>query len=160
MIRAVLIGSERVKERLDRVYSRAQVELLASMSRIVIALARKIKEEKLSGQVLKNRTGTLRRSITPSVNMGGSTIQGQVGTNVEYAAIHEYGGTTPPHEIWPRHAKALAFMMRGRNVIVRSVHHPGSRIPEASFMRSSLEEMRPEIRAEFADAIAKVVKES
>jgi hypothetical protein len=38
------------------------------------------------------------------------------------------------------------------------VNHPGSLIPERSFMRSALDEMRPEIRAEFEKALTEVVK--
>jgi phage gpG-like protein len=110
MIKAVLVGGKQVEQRLDEVYPKVQTRLLTSMQRIVIELTRKIKQEKLSGQVLKTGpSGTLRRSITPSVNADGNTITGHVGTNLEYAAIHEYGGRTPPHVIEPKHAQALAF---------------------------------------------------
>jgi hypothetical protein len=33
----------------------------------------------------------------------------------------------------------------GKQVFAKIVHHPGSVMPERSFMRSSLAEMRPEI---------------
>ncbi len=159
MIKGVIIGGDRLKEKLDKVYPAAQAEILASMQRIVIALTRKIKAEKLSGQVLKNVTGTLRRSITPSVNASGAGIVlGRVGTNVEYAAIHEFGGKTPPHVIEPKKAQALAFFMGGKQVFAKRVNHPGSVIPERSFMRTALEEMRPEIREEFQNALTRVIQ--
>jgi hypothetical protein len=47
-------------------------------------------------------------------------------------------------------------MMGGKKVVVKSVHHPGSVFPERSFMRTALNEMRPEIRAAFQDAIDEV----
>lgn len=33
---------------------------------------------------------------------------------------------TPPHEIVPRHKKALAFPWQGKRVVVKRVHHPGT----------------------------------
>lgn len=52
-------------------------------------LATYIKMQELSGQVLQNRTGTLRRSIvmTPFRSQGFVTV----GTNVQYAKVHEFG---------------------------------------------------------------------
>ena len=160
MITAVVVGTEDIKAKLDSVSEAAQKELLASISTIVIALARKIQDEKLSGQVLQSRTGSLRRSITPSVSMGAGTIQATVGTDVAYAAIHEYGGVTPPHEIVAKHGKALAFLMAGRPVFAKKVEHPGSKIPERSFLRSALEEMGPEIRAAVSDALSRAMEAS
>lgn len=53
-----------------------------------------------------------------------------VGTNVEYAAIHQFGGKTKPHVILPRNKQALAF--NGR--VVKKVNHPGSDIPARPFL--------------------------
>ena len=48
----------------------------------------------LSGEALKNRTGTLERSITVApVEETSTTIVGAVGTNEIYARIQELGGT-------------------------------------------------------------------
>ena len=78
-------------------------------------------------------------------------------TNLEYAAIHEFGGRTKPHDIFPKKGRALAFMMGGKQVIVKSVKHPGSIIPQRSFMRTALNEMQPQIREAFETAISEVV---
>lgn len=40
------------------------------------------------------KTGTLRRSITFVVQEGQGKVWGAVGSNLVYAAIHEFGGTT------------------------------------------------------------------
>lgn len=188
MISATLVGDDKVRTWLRTRYPLIEQGLQTAMARIVIKLARKIKEEKLSGQVLKNRTGTLRRSISPDVQQSPGVIKGTVSTNVVYAAIHEFGGTTKPHVIMPKHAKALAWLRGGGEGMdfsdrstfkqsggwttkggqrlgaegalqfARIVHHPGSRIPARPFMRPSLEEMADEIRSEFSDAILRVVK--
>jgi phage gpG-like protein len=53
-----------------------------------------------------------------------------VGTNVAYAAIHQFGGQTKPHVIRPKFKRALAF----GGVVVRQVQHPGSKIPARPFL--------------------------
>ncbi len=70
--------------------------LRQAVLRIGISVQAEVKENKLSGQVLHVRTGTLRRSINQQVSEDSTGIYGQVGTNVEYAAVHEYGGQRMP----------------------------------------------------------------
>ena len=40
------------------------------------------------------KTGNLRRSITNRVTIGPSSISAIFGSNLDYAAIHEFGGST------------------------------------------------------------------
>ena len=56
------------------------------------------------------------------------------------------------HEILPVKAEALAFVIGGAQVFARRVEHPGSLIPERSYLRSSLDDMRDEIVAALAEA--------
>jgi phage gpG-like protein len=157
MIKATLIGDDKLKTWLRGRYPAIQGELNRSMARLVIGLTRKVKQEKLSGQVLKNRTGTLRRSIAPNVISRGAVITGEVGTNIEYAKIHEFGGHTLPRIILPKAKKALMFNIGGKTIFAKKVNHPGSKMPERSFLRSALREMEPEIKAEFENAIFQVI---
>ena len=50
--------------------------------------------------------------------------------------------------------EALAFVAGGAQHFARRVEHPGSLIPERSYLRSSLDDMRDEILAALADAAA------
>ena len=52
--------------------------------------------------------------------------------------------------------KALGGM--GALTYAKHVKHPGSRIPERSFMRTALNEMAPEIRREFEEVVFGVFK--
>jgi len=75
-------------------------------------------------------TGRLRASIRRKpARIIRSGVRSAIGTNVRYAAIHEFGGVIPPHVITPRRGKALAFTFRGRQVFARRVRHPGATIP-------------------------------
>ena len=53
--------------------------------------------------------------------------------------------------------KALAFMLGGKQVFARRVQHPP--IQERSFMRSSLEEMRPGIIAGLEETIQEIARQ-
>ena len=112
-------------------------------------------------QALRRRAQrALRRAAairsSPSVSADGDGVLASVGSNgdVKYAAIQEYGGKTRAHEILPVKAQALAFVAGGAQRFARKVEHPGSLIPERSYLRSSLDEMSDEIVAALADAAA------
>lgn len=65
-----------------------------------------------------------------------------VGTNKEYAAIHQFGGKTRAHRIAARFKRALFIPSIGCR---KSVNHPGSIIPARPFLgvgTDELEEMR------------------
>jgi phage virion morphogenesis protein len=71
-------------------------------------------------------TGRLAASITTAH----SSDTAQVGTNVIYAAIHQFGGQTAPHTIAAKYAKALAWP----GGFAKKVNHPGSKIPARPFL--------------------------
>jgi len=152
-LKFAIVGS---KEAAEAMRDRAP-RIVASVNRALLALGYKlqahIQQDKLHGQVLKQRTGRLAGSIHVTPHLGDTQSYVQVGTNVEYARIHEYGGTTKAHIITARNKKALAFISGGADVIVRSVRHPGSKMPERSFLRSALRDMTPEIKQRLAAAV-------
>jgi phage gpG-like protein len=67
------------------------MNLRSTMQELAIRLQGKVKSEKLSGQVLNVRTGNLRNSISQRLVQDGSMLYAIVGTNVPYAARHEFG---------------------------------------------------------------------
>lgn len=131
------------------------VEEVAKKVRLLtLELQRHVVADKLQGQVLKHRSGALGRSIQMDVRRQGDSTTGKVFSSgdVKYAAIHEFGGRTPPHDIYPVKAEALAFTIGGQDIFAKVVHHPGSVIPERSFMRSSLADMTDQIIAGLREA--------
>ena len=108
---------------------------------------------KVSDDVLHVKTGRLRRSLSMRSLGGEDAPSAEVGTNVEYAAIHEYGGQTKAHIIEAVNGKALAFMGKdGAMVFRKVVHHPGSKMPERSFLRSTLTEQAEQIQERIVTA--------
>lgn len=103
---------------------------------------------KLSGQVLRVRSGRLRQSIHTRVTKLEGGFLAQVGTNVKYARIHEYGGWVRLPAIFPVKKKALHFFIGSKEIFAKFVRAHAIRIPERSYLRSSLAELTP-----FAPAI-------
>jgi phage gpG-like protein len=109
--------------------------------------------------VLKARSGELRSSIRGDIVDDGAVISATVGSyGVDYARIQEYGGKTPAHEIVATKAQALAFIVDGRQIFAKSVRHPGSLIPERSYLRSALSDMEDEITIGLGEAIVEATQ--
>ena len=157
MIRAVVVGQEQVIAHLKEVEPRVYGLVRQAVRAETLAVLRAAKL-KVSGLVLKTRTGTLRRKINAKFEESGNSITGSVGLALAYGAIHEYGGVTRAHVIKPRRKKALAFQAGGVGLVRKSVQHPGSKMPERSYLRSSLKENEARIKAAIAAAVARGVK--
>jgi phage gpG-like protein len=159
MIAAELIGAERVVAFLELLPQKAMAAIKADVSRLAITLLRKVKEEKLSGQVLKNQTGTLRRSINQRVEASAQEVVGFVGTNLSYAAAHEFGFNGP--------VNVKAHLRMVKKVFGKAVKNPQEHrvrtftrqmhLPEKSFLRSAMAEMASEITESLTTTINKVV---
>lgn len=123
------------------------VALRERMERLHTELQHRIVADKLSGQVLQERTGTLRRSITERTDADADLIRSQVFTNVVYAAIHEFGGV-----ILPTSAKALVFEIDGRKIFAQKVT-----IPKRPYMIPTFAAMRAEIVAGLQAAVDEAI---
>jgi len=104
---------------------------------------------KLSGEVLNVITGKLVRSVEMiPATISGDVIEGgvQAGGGLAFYGKFQELGTSGPYEIMASKAKALAFMVGGKQVFARHVTHPG--LPARSFVGSSVQELGPRIIAE------------
>lgn len=161
IVTATLVGDKELVSRLDSLPRAVQQALKRKVTILALKLERKVKNDKLNGQVLNRISGRLARSIAYKVDVTDNSVYGRVFSSgdVKYAAIHEYGGTTAPHLILPKKAKALAFLSStGQQVFAQKVNHPGSKMPERSFLRSSLREMSSEISTEMKKTVIDTVR--
>jgi phage gpG-like protein len=117
-------------------------------------------QQKLPGGVLNAKTGALARSIIATIEETDAGIGVTVASSgdVKYAAIHEFGGVIPPHEIVPDKAKALAFLVGGKLAFAARVNLPAVAMPERSYMRSSLAEMADEIAGAMTEAVFEAMR--
>jgi phage gpG-like protein len=127
--------------------------LSAKANALAAALQAKI-QQKLAGAVLNQKSGALARSIATTVDDSSANVSVSITTgDIQYAAIHEFGGVIPPHQIVPDRAKALAFVVGGKQAFAVRVNLPAITMPERSYMRSSLAEMADEIRDGLSEAV-------
>lgn len=129
------------------------------MNALMVKLQAHIVSDKLSGQVLHHRTGTLIASIiTHPVVLSASAMVGMVtGASgpAWYGRVHEYGGSF----VTSRKLKRPAHMVRrkgGERVMTGSPY--GIHFPERSFMRSSLDDMRAEITEKLGMTLKRIVE--
>lgn len=156
MIRGYIIGDAEVAKRLHAVPERVRGALRDTVGRLVLKLQRRVMQDKLSGQVLKVRTGTLRRSIDQRVEVTDGGVVGLVSTNVKYGRALEYGSTQPVtvkqhlrtvKQAWGRPLAAPV-------TATVKAHQRMQRVPERSFLRSALRDMQPEVIAALDKAVA------
>lgn len=142
----VKVTDKGVRASLTKFQTVAVGELLKVITSLSIQLTAYVKDKKLSGQVLNVRTGTLRRSITFRVNSLPDKIEGVVGTNLIYAAIHEYGG------------QFRTRLGTGKNP-PKVGGKPFGTMPERSFLRSSLRENSSNIVRQLNAAIGRATQQ-
>lgn len=161
MLKLELVGDKQLVTKLDRMPRNITIQVTRRIHMLVQMLRNYIIRNKLSGQVLNHRTGGLWRSISTDTISEPSYIEGKVFASADcaYAAIHEYGGKTKAHIIEAKKAKSLAFTgSSGSTVFAKRVNHPGSKMPERSFMRSSLTDKKKTITNEISDAVGEGIK--
>jgi phage gpG-like protein len=151
---ATLEGADALDRRLADLPLLIRAWLEAKTRDLAATLVARIRDEKLSGQVLATRSGALKASISAEIFNDGETVSASLGStgDVKYAAIQEYGGRTSAHEIVPDKAQALAFIAGGSLRFARRVNHPGSTLPARSYLNASLQDARDEIVADLATA--------
>jgi phage gpG-like protein len=146
-------GFDELDARLTAFPDRILAALDKTSNQLAQALLDKVQSGNLAGGILNSRTGALAASISADVTTSAERVTASLTSiGVPYAAIQEFGGRTSPHEIVPSKAQALAFLVGGETRFARRVHHPGSNIPERSFLRSTLAEFTAEIETQLGAA--------
>ncbi|KQD30754.1 MULTISPECIES: HK97 gp10 family phage protein [Acinetobacter calcoaceticus/baumannii complex] len=139
---------------LSATVDRIDAEVRQSIAKSTLKLLIKVKREKLNGQVLNKRTGRLGRSITQKLIELSNGVAGIVGTNVEYAPPHEYGFNG---DVTVKAHLRMIKMAFGKSISPKQVsiktHTRKVDLPEKSFLRSALEEMRKEIKQDLEVSI-------
>lgn len=129
--------------------------LVLKVTKLSIDLQRSVKEDKLTGQVLHVRTGTLRRSINREVQERPDGVFADVGTNLNYGIGWENGFTRKLGAGARGGPKNLLGLARERYF---AKHPPGTRNEQRPFLRPTLEEFRPRIVNELRATVMEVLR--
>lgn len=157
---AEVVGQQRVSnfDRMPAIVQTILTEKIEAYTERMADIAGDLMAERLG-----TKTGRLNASaIQTVVTKDGKTIRGSLRlANIPYARIQEEGGTTPPHMIYPRNAKVLAFIgATGDKVIARRVYHPGGMIEGKHFMRDARRQLGPEISRGLKKAIVDGIRQN
>ncbi|MEN9885530.1 MAG: hypothetical protein RL758_108 [Pseudomonadota bacterium] len=174
MIEVSIPNAKKLETQLNVVRRWLFADVKKEIRTVAIELTARIKRNKLSGNPLKVQTGRLRRSINYRMTDTETGVEARVGTNVEYARIHEFGfnGTVNVKEsirnkkltvkvrgqaTYDKNGKMRLGRLRKMELIgdaytVRA-HTRRVNMPARSFLRSSMNEMRSEIKSRVAQAV-------
>jgi hypothetical protein len=149
VISARLIGDQQVLSRLRTMPDGIASGLARAIARLGIELQRRVQLEKLSGQVLTARTGALRSSINLETDQNAGRFSATVFADSGYAGPQEYGfsGIVNVRASLRRIREAFGRPIAEKTINVRA-HSRNMHLGEHSFLRSTLEEMAPEIKDE------------
>lgn len=145
-IKVNIEGGDELVRRLTALQSRINARLRDAITRATFDLVAYVKANKLSDQVLRVRTGRLRRSITGRVETENGQPVGIVGTKVSYARVHELGFKGRVQ------VKAHKRSIKGKAVMVRA-HGRNVDIPKRPFLVPSLAERMPAYKGWMAQAV-------
>ena len=141
--RITLTGQDRLIAR----FNQANVKLATLLRSRLQTWANEMRD--LAANAAGKRTGKLANSITANVTSGEKSVTVRLQTTgVNYAAIQEFGGTIPGHEIFPVKGQALAFAFGVRGAIGNDffahVFWPGATIQGKHYIFGTLQQHRQE----------------
>lgn len=155
MLKMEFIGGDVLVALLRAYGDKVQTAIVKSVARSALKLQSEVMENRLSGQVLNVRTGNLRRSIHQRVTNTGGAVIGEVNTNVRYGAAHEYGfaGTVNVKASLRQVRQAFGRPLKSPRYIQVKAHSRNVRLPERSFLRTALRDLKPEIEADLRNSV-------
>lgn len=138
--------------------------LAVAARRSLLLLVRHVTRQKLMGQVLRRRTGTLIRSITasPRVEVTPNVVRGTFGSHLGYAQAHEEGFTgTVSVRAHVRRVRARDVRARvegRRRIIARGIavvraHSRRVNLRPRYFLRATMKEKAADVQRRFARAL-------
>lgn len=164
MIRIKIEGFEKFKaagKKAGDLKKNLPTEFAKILNKFGLSVQRTASKKYLSGprpEKLGVVTGNLRSSIRFSpASILGDKISLTIGTDVKYAAIHEFGGKTSPHIIEPKRKQWLRFFIGGKAIFAKKVNHPGSVIPKRPFLNPAFQDNLPGLKQDLSDYLQKSI---
>ena len=148
MISANLVGDTAAPGRLSSMRDAANQGIARAIAKLGIDLQNNVQQNKLSGQVLQVRSGSLRQSIAMRIDQSDTTVSATVSSDLDYAAAQEYGftGTVNVRASLRQIKEAFGHPIAAQTIGV-GAHSRRMDLPERSFLRSALDDIAPDIHA-------------
>jgi hypothetical protein len=158
VISAELLGDGPALDRLRGLPSAVNEGLARAIAKLGIALQSSVRQDKLSGEVLKVRSGGLKSSIDVEIDKSGAGVTATVFSDLDYAAAQEYGflGTVNVRASLRLIKQAFGHPIATKTVSVRA-HSRQTDLPARSFLQSALDNMAPNISTDVEDALREAI---
>ena len=159
MITGTIVGEKESIVKLKLYNEKIRAELNTSITRAAIMVQGYVKAQKLSGQVLKRKTGVLSASISKEVTSSAAGVYGIVGTNVWYGRMWELGfdrkvGAGTRGGLGARGGKVLT----GQSLETYLAKHPtGTKHYKKSFLVSAIIDKKQEIINEIENGMKRAL---
>ena len=124
--------------------------LLPVINKLSIEVQTSVKQDKLTGQVLHVRTGTLRRSINREVKEQNDGVFATIGTNVKYGIMWENGFDKKIGAGARGGPRTLKGIARERYIMK---HPPGTKFQIREYLKPTLKEFAPRIKEELRTVV-------
>lgn len=166
-ITGTVVGDKAVTARLSAMPAKVRQNVTDAMLRITIDLQGHVVKNKLSGQLLKRRTGTLARSIQHNVVSTRDGVTGVVGSRIKESAPLKYaypledgfdGDVTVKEHLRMMTTAFGREVKEPRKITVRA-HTAKRHIKAYKYLASSLAEKRDGYVEQLRRAVAKAVTE-
>jgi phage gpG-like protein len=158
VISAELLGGGPALDRLRALPDAANAGLARAIAKLGIVLQSNVQQDKLSGEVLKIRSGALKSSINVEIDKSAIGVTATVFTDLDYAAVQEYGfsGTVNVRASLRLVKQAFGHPIATKTVSVRA-HSRQMDLPARSFLQSALDDMGPDVSADVEDALREAI---
>lgn len=168
-VKAKVIGVAEVVQRFTAAAAGVHKRIVGTVQALGLELLSRVKNEKLTGQVLHVQSGRLRRSTNEQTTDTGDRVTSSVGTNVSYGRFWELGfvgvqqvraATVKAH----RRLVARSGKKRRKGVAVaafmRKAHSRRVNQPARPFLRPALAEMRGRVLEQLSRVASEVARGS
>ena len=153
-----VLGDRNLLRNLDQMPDMVRAILLDKVAKFTEQVADDVRSNIM--ERLNAKTGNLLAGVKTELRTEGVRIDGRVYIEGSpHAMAQEKGAVTPPHMIYPRNGKVLAFMAAtGHKVFATRVFHPGGQIPAQHFMKDAYRSNGPEISRGIKNAVVQGIR--
>jgi phage gpG-like protein len=154
VISASLVGDAATLDRLHAMRIAASSGVARAIAKLGLDLQNNVQQNKLTGQVLRVRSGSLGESIAVRVDQSETAVSAIVYSNLDYSAAQEYGVARTVNVRSSLRQIKEAF---GRPIAAETIpvgeHSRRMDLPQRSFLRSALHDMTSDIGTGIEDAL-------
>lgn len=113
----IIVETDGELGRIAKIFETSNEELKDQLRDALFESLHLIRTASLQSGRIPYKSGTLRRSLTVAMTIAGKGFEGMMGTNLPYAAVHEYGGAITRYQAWGKPTRPYVATYRERSYL-------------------------------------------